>query len=146
VHAMALDNLITFHGKPEQDVATIGPVTLGNLAAQVLAVIPVILILSWLHVGDVRRRAKKPRNTEHGNASAFIVDKLASLAWHALAFALATGIGLVLMLTLGLSVANWVEVVFVSLVVGGMLLFSIPDTIWGYLHHVATGAPREEPS
>ena len=60
--------------------------------------------------------------------------------------ALATGIGLVLMLTLGLSVANWVEVVFVSLVVGGMLLFSIPDTIWGYLHHVATGAPREEPS
>ena len=59
---------------------------------------------------------------------------------------LATVIGLVLMLTLGLSVANWVEVVFVSLVIGGMLLFSIPDAIWGYVHHVATGAPREEPS
>jgi hypothetical protein len=146
VHAMALDNLITFHGKPEQDVATIGPVTLGSNPAQVLAIIPVILILSWLHMGDVRRRAKKPKGAEHEGAGAYIADKLASFAWHMLAFALAMGVGLVLTLTLGLSVANWVEVVFVALVVGGMLLFSIPDAIWGYLHHVATGAPREESS
>jgi hypothetical protein len=146
VHAMALDNLITFHGKPEQNVATIGSVTLDSNLAQVLAIIPVILILSWLHIGDVRRRAKKPKNVEHEGAAAYIADKLASFAWHLLAFALALAAGLVLTLTLGLSVANWVEVVFVSLVIGGMLLFSIPDAIWGYLHHVATGAPREEPS
>ena len=146
VHAMALDNLITFHGKPEQNVATIGSVTLDSNLAQVLAIIPVILILSWLHIGDVRRRAKKPKNVEHEGAAAYIADKLASFAWHLLAFALAMAAGLVLTLTLGLSVANWVEVVFVSLVIGGMLLFSIPDAIWGYLHHVATGAPREEPS
>ena len=144
VHAMALDNLITFRGNPEQDVATIGPVTLGSNLAQVLAIIPVILILSWLHMGDVRRRAKRPKAAEQKGAGAYIADKLASFAWHVLAFALAMGVGLVLTLTLGLSVANWVEVIFVSLVIGGMLLFSVPDAIWGYLHHVAVGAPREE--
>ena len=145
VHAMALDNLIAFHGKPEQDVATVGPVTLDNNLAQVFAVIPVILILSGLHIVDVRRRRRTPR-AESGGVGSYLVDKLASLAWHLLAFALAFGVGLFLTLTLGLSVANWVEVVFVALVVGGMLLFSVPDAIWGYLHHVAVGVEGEDKS
>ena len=37
----------------------------------------------------------------------------------------------------GLSVANWVEVVFVSVALAAMLLVGLPDAIWGYLHHVA---------
>ncbi len=144
VHAMALDNLITFHGQPERDVATIGAFTLGNEPAQVLAIIPVILILSWLHIADVRRRKKNPNRGEPGGLGAYLLEKLANTAWHLLAFALALGIGLLLTLTLGLSVANWVEVVFVTLVIGGMLLFSVPDAIWGYLHHVAVGVPKED--
>ncbi len=40
VHAMALDNLITFHGKPEQDAISLGgQVQDGNLV-QILAVMP----------------------------------------------------------------------------------------------------------
>ena len=55
--------------------------------------------------------------------------------------ALALGAGLALMLWLGLSVANWVEVVFVSIELAAMLLVSVPDAIWGYIHHVAGGTP-----
>ena len=49
----------------------------------------------------------------------------------------------------GLSVANWVEVVFVSVELAAMLLIGLPDAIWGYLHHVAGGVaeavePQEE--
>ena len=50
VHAMALDNLITFHGHPEQNVISLGgKIQDGNLV-QIIAIIPVILILSWLHM------------------------------------------------------------------------------------------------
>ncbi len=42
------------------------------------------------------------------------MEKVVEKVWHYLAFGLALGIGLVLTLASGLSVANWVEVVFVS--------------------------------
>jgi hypothetical protein len=58
--------------------------------------------------------------------------------------ALALGIGLALTRSAGLSVANWVEVVFVSAELAAMLLVGLPDSIWGYLHHVAGGLPQSE--
>ncbi|MEI9929653.1 MAG: hypothetical protein WDM89_03555 [Rhizomicrobium sp.] len=42
----------------------------------------------------------------------------------------------------GLSVANWVEVVFVSAELAALLLVDAPDAFWGYLHHVAGGKPE----
>jgi hypothetical protein len=48
----------------------------------------------------------------------------------------------VLTRSVGLSVANWVEVVFVSVELAAMLLVGVPDSIWGYLHHVAGGIPQ----
>ena len=48
---------------------------------------------------------------------------------------------LLLALAVGLSVANWVEVVFVSVELAAMLLLGVPDSVWGYLHHVAGGVP-----
>lgn len=147
VHAMALDNLITFEGRPEQNVMTVFGTTFSNEPAQVLAIIPVILILSLLHMRRIRAR----RRGVHVKRSAFtewFLDKGVESLWHWLAFFLALGIGLLLALWVGLSVANWVEDVFISVELAAMLLIGLPDSFWGYLHHVAGGRPDtlEEPS
>ena len=45
VHAMAMDNLITTHGKPYQNAVSIGGSPVDGNLVQIIAVIPVILIL-----------------------------------------------------------------------------------------------------
>jgi len=134
VHAMALDNLVTFRGRPEQDaISLFGQVQDGNLV-QIVAVIPVILILSWFHwLGLKRGRERKERSATFE----YFLEKTVEKLWHYLAFGLALGIGLLLTLAAGLSVANWVEVVFVSAELAALLLVGAPDSFWGYLRHVA---------
>ena len=75
----------------------------------------------------------------------FFLEKITGFAWHMLALILALGAGLGLTMALGLSVANWIEVVFVSLVLAAMLLVNFPDAVWGYIHHVAGGKPDNLP-
>ncbi len=147
IHAMALDNLITLNGKPEQDVVTIGGYTLASNPAQVLAIVPVILILSFIHIRNRNRRQKYPATgeSEASMAVQFFLEKIAGFGWHMLALLLALGAGLALTMALGLSVANWIEVVFVSLVLAAMLLVNFPDAVWGYIHHVAGGRPDDIP-
>jgi CHASE2 domain-containing protein len=144
VHAMAMDNLITFHGKPYQNAISLGggPVD-GNLV-QIVAVIPVILILSWFHWRTVRRKRReldKP-GQERSVTFEYFFEKAVEKVWHYLAFALALGVGLLLTRAAGLSVANWVEVVFVSAELAALLLVGAPDAFWGYLHHVVGGDPN----
>ena len=142
VHAMALDNLITYGGKPEQNVVTIFGRTFEADPVQVAAIVPVILILSWLHMLRRRRAdAKGERHRDVGATVEYFLDKGLEMTWHWLAFFLALGAGLALTLAVGLSVANWVEVVFVSVELAAMLLIGVPDAIWGYLHHVVGGVP-----
>jgi hypothetical protein len=136
VHAMALDNLITFHGHPQQNVVTLGSLTLDNNRAQTLAVLPIVLILGWIHVRGLRRNRDAP---ERGAALAYVLDKVVEKVWHWFAFALALAVGLALTVLAGLSVANWVEVVFVSVELAALLLVGLPGAVWGYLHHVAVG-------
>ncbi|HEY2068699.1 MAG TPA: CHASE2 domain-containing protein [Rhizomicrobium sp.] len=143
VHAMAMDNLITFQGDPEQNVMTVAGFTISNNPAQILAIIPVILILSWLHMGRVRRKRTRA-NKEHSATFEYFLDKTLEKVWHYFAFALALGVGLLLALAVGLSTANWVEVVFVSVELAAMLLVGVPDSIWGYVHHVAGGVPHSD--
>ncbi len=144
VHAMAMDNLITLHGQPYQNAVSInGKPVDGNLV-QIIAVLPVILILSWIHWRGIKRRRivlggpapKRSLTIE------YFMERVAEKVWHYLAFGLALGVGLVLTRSVGLSVANWVEVVFVSVELAAMLLVGVPDSIWGYLHHVAGGIPQ----
>jgi hypothetical protein len=141
VHAMALDNLVTFRGHPQQNVVTLGSLTLDNNTAQTLAALPIVLILGWIHVRGLRRSRERP---ERGAALAYILDKMAQKAWHWFAFALALGVGLALTILAGLSVANWVEVVVVSVELAALLLVGIPGAVWGYLHHVAVGIRQLE--
>jgi CHASE2 domain len=144
IHAMAIDNLFSFNGRPQQNVVTVGKITLASNPAQLLSVIPVILILSWIHMRRlkaIKRRKALPGQSETSASIEYFLDKLTAFAWQILALGLALGAGLALMLWLGLSVANWVEVVFVSIELAAMLLVSVPDAIWGYLHHVAGGTP-----
>ncbi len=139
VHAMAMDNLITFKGRPEQNaVAFRGSVVDGNLV-QVIAVLPVIVILAWIHWRSLRRKREA---RERSVTFEYFLDKTVEKIWHYLAFALGLGMGLVLTLAAGLSVANWVEVVFVSAELAALLLVGAPDSFWGYLHHVAGGDPQ----
>ncbi|HVZ90589.1 MAG TPA: CHASE2 domain-containing protein [Rhizomicrobium sp.] len=145
VHAMALDNLITSHGRPEQNVVTLGGTTLDSNPAQIAAVLPVILILSWFHWRGIRRRRQGLRAERDLSAAVqYVLEKAVEKLWHYLAFALALGVGLILMLWAGLSVANWVEVVFVSAELAALLLVGAPDAFWGYLHHIAGGEPQYE--
>lgn len=143
VHAMAMDNLITYRGNPQQNAVSIGgKVQDGNLV-QIVAVIPVILILSWLHMLGVRGKRKRAHEPERDLSATvqYFFEKTVEKVWHYLAFGLALGIGLVLTKAAGLSVANWVEVVFVSAELAALLLVDAPDAFWGYLHHVAGGNP-----
>jgi len=141
VHAMAMDNLITYRGNPQQNAVSIGgKVQDGNLV-QIIAVIPVILILSWLHMLGVRGKRKRAQEPERDLSATvqYFFEKTVEKIWHYLAFALALGMGFVLTTAAGLSVANWVEVVFVSAELAALLLVDAPDAFWGYLHHVAGG-------
>jgi CHASE2 domain len=146
VHAMAMDNLITLHGKPYQNAISMnGQPVDGNLV-QIAAVIPVILILSWIHWRRVQRKRVGLGGPARQRSLTFeyFMEKAAEKIWHYLAFGLALAVGLALTRSAGLSVANWVEVVFVSVELAAMLLVGVPDSIWGYLNHVATGMPQLE--
>lgn len=141
VHAMAMDNLITFHGQPEQNVMTVWGYTISTNPAQMLAIIPVIFILAWIHMARIRRRRTRVAK-ERSATFEYFLDKTIEKVWHYFAFALSLGVGLLLARAVGLSTANWVEVVFVSVELAAMLLVGVPDSIWGYLHHVAGGVPH----
>ncbi|HEY7979792.1 MAG TPA: hypothetical protein VID67_16500, partial [Rhizomicrobium sp.] len=104
-----------------------------------MAIIPVILILAMIHMRRMRRKRARNRIQEHSVTFEYVLDKTIETMWHYFAFALALGIGLLLALAVGLSTANWVEVVFVSVELAAMLLVGVPDSLWGYLHHVAGG-------
>ena len=143
VHAMALDNLITFKGKPEQNVITAFGYTIPSNPAQMMAIIPVIFILALIHMRRMRRKRARIGIQEHSVTFEYVLDKTIETAWHYFAFALALGVGLLLALAVGLSTANWVEVVFVSVELAAMLLVGVPDSLWGYLHHVAGGVAEE---
>jgi hypothetical protein len=153
VHAMALDNLISFAGRPYENVMEAGSFIVSNNPAQILAIIPVIIILSWIHMTRIRRGRLRVEAQTPGERSAtfeYVIDKIIEKVWHYFAFALALGVGLLLALAVGLSVANWVEVVFVSVELAAMLLLGVPDSVWGYIHHVAGGRPdmaaQEQPT
>jgi len=148
VHAMAMDNLITFRGRPYQNAISVrGRPVDGNLV-QILATIPVILILSLIHWRSIRRerRGLGGRQRERSVTFEYFFEKTVEKVWHYLAFGLALSVGLVLTRSAGLSVANWVEVVFVSVELAAMLLVGVPDSIWGYLHHVLGGMPQLQPA
>jgi hypothetical protein len=136
VHAMALDNLITYQGRAEQNAVSLGGEAMDGNLVQIVAIVPVILILSLFHWRGLRsKRGKRERSATFE----YFFDKAVEKLWHYLAFALALGMGWVLTHQAGLSVANWVEVVFVSTELGALLLVGAPDAFWGYLHHVAGG-------
>ena len=141
VHAMALDNLITLHGHPQQNVVSLGSFTLDNNTAQALAILPIVLILGWIHVRGLRR-TRAPR--ERGAMLEYFLNKALQSVWHWFAFALALAVGLALTVWAGLSVANWVEVVFVSVELAALLLVGVPGAVWAYLHHVAVGIRQLE--
>ena len=66
----------------------------------------------------------------------YVIERGFEHLWHGLAFGLGLGVGLILTLTLGLSVANWVGIVFISAELAAILLVGVPESLWGYLAHV----------
>lgn len=148
VHAMALDNLITLNGTPQQNVIRIFGNTYSGDGVQIVAILPVILILSWLHMRRLKRKRERGEHEDRNRSvtAEFMLEKVLEIGWHWLAFFLALGAGLALTLAAGLSVANWVEVVFVSVELAALLLVGLPEALWGYVHHVAGGVPHPQTS
>jgi hypothetical protein len=139
VHAMALDNLVSFRGSPQQNVVSLGGATLDSNTMQLFAIVPVILVLGWPHVRRLRsRRTRRDRDA----TSEYLLNKATQALWHGAAFALGLAAGAALMLAARLSVANWGAVAFISVELAALLLIGLPETIWGYLHHVAGGVAR----
>src|SRR6185312_2624065 len=97
-HAMAMDNLITFNGRPYQNTATFNGRPLDGNLVQVIAVIPVILILSWF---DLRTLRRKREERERSVTFEYVFEKTIEKVWHYFAFALALGAGLILTLLSG---------------------------------------------
>jgi CHASE2 domain-containing sensor protein len=139
VHAMALDNLITYKGRPKQNVIVIWGRTLASNPAQIVAIMPVILVLSFLHILRVRARGAGPRTSRRSLSMQYMIERVIKHLWHWLAFGLGLAVGLLLTLAEGLSVANWVGIVFISAELAALLLVGLPDAIWGYLSHVVSG-------
>jgi hypothetical protein len=96
-----------------------------------------------MHMRRVRARKKIVERPERGALVEWFLDKGVENLWHWLAFFLALGIGLLLARWAGLSVANWAQDVFLSVELAAMLLVGVPDSFWGYLHHVAGGRPDD---
>ena len=145
VHAMATDNLITFHGQPYQNAISLGGNPVNGNMVQIAATFPVILILSWIHWRGIRRKRRGLGGPQRQRSITFeyVIEKVVKKVWHYLALGLAFGVGLLLTRSAGLSVANWVEVVFVSAELAALVLVGLPESIWGYLHHVVGGNPDD---
>jgi CHASE2 domain len=140
VHAMALDNLITYKGRPKQNVITVWGRTLASNPAQIVAIMPVILVLSLLHILRLRAQGTRQRTHVRSLSMEYVIQRVIKHLWHWLAFGLGLAVGLLLTLAVGLSVANWVGIVFISAELAALLLVGLPDAIWGYLSHVVCGA------
>jgi tryptophan-rich sensory protein len=96
-------------------------------------------VLSFLHILRVRARGAGPRTSRRSLSMQYMIERVIKHLWHWLAFGLGLAVGLLLTLAEGLSVANWVGIVFISAELAALLLVGLPDAIWGYLSHVVSG-------
>ena len=142
VHAMALDNLISFKGRPQQNVMTLGGYTFSNNPAQIMAIVPIVLI-AVLHAYAPHPLAPKASDAQgawrdDGMVSATRASRNSGIgslfSWRSASdFCSPCGSGFRSPIGSRTSSfrSSWQP----------CCLIGVPNSIWGYLHHVAGGRP-----
>jgi hypothetical protein len=136
VHAMALDNLMTIPGGPLRDLIDLGGWSLTRNQIQIVTIVPVILLLAWIHIIRLRRRTPPQ---EKASGLAYAIRSIEEFLWWVLTVVLAIAAGVIAMLVTHIAVVTWVGLILVSAEIGAALAAGLPDRLWGYMRHVLTG-------
>jgi CHASE2 domain-containing sensor protein len=129
IHAMALDNLFTFAGKPKLDSVTVADVTISKNEMELVTIALILLIVTSLHIRRIR--------TLGGAEDEDAVDLLPlhSWAWYGLLVGMVVFFGILLYVGVGLSIGNWVELVFISGLLFQFLASPYLARLWGRVRY-----------
>jgi CHASE2 domain-containing sensor protein len=129
VHAMALDNVISFEGRPKRNTITLSGVTLGNDTIKVIVAAFILLVATSLHMEHLRKDAATPGDQDLSARRRF--------TWYGILLAMTLGAGLGLYFIFGLSISNWIELVFITGLLFELLISSFLGRLWGRLRYAA---------
>ena len=130
VHAMALDNLVSYGGKPKRDSVTIFGLGLYKNEIEIIVIGLILLVMTGIHLRRMRALAAAPPGEEP--------DVPAVRRWTA--YLRLTGMvvlaGIILYGVFGLSIGNWVELVFISGVLFEFVMTPYLAVLWGRTRYV----------
>jgi CHASE2 domain-containing sensor protein len=130
VHAMALDNLVSFYGHPKRDAVTWFGFTFHKDEIELITIALILLVITAIHLKRIRALAALPEKEQHEAAA------LHRWGWYALLLVLVVGSGSFLYSVYGLSIGNWVELVFIAGLLFEFLLTPYLARQWGRLRYV----------
>jgi CHASE2 domain-containing sensor protein len=123
VHAMALDNIIAFKGKPKRNTITLFGVTFGNDGIKTFVAAMILFVTALFNLRHLREDASTPGNQDIGAKRRF--------GWYGALFSMTLGSGLILYFVFGLSISNWIELVFITGLLFELLISSLLGKWWG---------------
>ena len=129
VHAMALDNIIAFGGHPKRNTITMAGVTLGNDTIKAIVAAIILFVGTILHLGHLRQDASTPDEETFSVASRF--------SWYGMLLAMTLGSGLALYYFFGLSISNWIELIFITGLLLELLISPFLGRMWGRLRYAS---------
>ncbi len=129
VHAMALDNIIAFNGKPKRNTITLFGITFGNDGIKTFVAAIILFITAFFNIGHLRQDASTPGDQNIGAGRRF--------QWYGTLFAMTLGSGLILYFVFGLSISNWIELVFITGLLFELLISSFLGTWWGRFRYAS---------
>lgn len=133
VHAMATDNLVTFAGRPKRDTITLFGVTLSKDEIETIIIGAILLVMTMLQIKRLRALSAAAPG-EEGE-----LKQTHRLAWYVVLLSMILSAGVSLYAIFGLSVGNWVELVFISGLLFEFLISPFLPHIWGRIRY-ALGA------
>ena len=129
VHAMALDNLITYGGHPKRDAVNIYGIILHKDEVEAITIGFVLFVIVALHIRRIRLIASLSESERHE------APALHRWAWYTLLLGMILGAGIILYVGYGLSIGNWVELVFMGGLLFEFLMTPFIARQWGRLRH-----------
>nr|TFG54372.1 MAG: CHASE2 domain-containing protein [Hyphomicrobiales bacterium] len=123
VHAMALDNIISFEGRPKRNTITLSGVTLGNDTIKVIVAAIILLVVASLNLEHLRKDASTPGDQDLTLRRRF--------TWYGILLAMTLGSVLGLYFIFDLSISNWIELVFITGLLFELLISSFLGRLWG---------------
>lgn len=146
VHAMALDNLITFEGHAKRDTVTVFGTTFSSTLVQSFTVGLILLFLTLLQIRNMRQLAGADPQAKEGAAPpggsqtlAYWLGAVRRFAWYGFALFVIVMAGVTLYTFFDLSIGNWIQMVFLTGVLLEFLMSTFLGRAWGYFRHALSG-------